>query len=553
MQYHNERPVKNLGNLPKMLASRYGEKMALDGPERTQSFNELESRANRVANMLVKRGLESEQRVGMYVPNTLQFPESFFGIVKAGGVPVPLNLRLDPKTLEYVLNDSGASYLIASNSIGLNSETVLTASNLAERADIEELMISGIDAEDEISYDRAVANASDNFETVDSTPDDVCLQLYTSGTTGKPKGVHTTHKNLLSSDESYARSALPLGSDDRALCVMPFFHIFGLHGILNTVLYSGGSVIVRQNPNGEELLKTVEEHGLTLMYGVPAIYNSMYQAYRDAPGDYDVSSLRYAMAAGAPLTAATRRDIEQGWNVRMFEGWGMTETTATGALTPPMGVRKEASCVGPMMPFIEMKLVDPETREDIVPLEDIVPFPSEELDFSDEEEVTGEIAIRGPPVFKGYHNRPELNNAVFDENGWFYTEDLARIDEDGFFWIVDRTDDMIIVGGENVYPTEVENSLTEHPAVIEAAVVSVPHKTKGQAPVAYVVLEEGEQISEEELRRFTLDYVATYAHPRRIIFIDELPRSGTQKVRRFKLEERIRNDIDGELSSSKRL
>jgi len=553
MQYHNGSPLRHVGDLPVMLASRYGKKMALDGPERTQSFDDLEARACSVANVLLDRGVEPGQRVGMYVPNTLQFPESFFGIVKAGGVPVPLNLRLDPGTLEYVLADSGASYLVASDAIGHDSETTLTAAELADRADVERLIVPGGDGGIEVDYDRAVADASDDFETVDRAFDDVCLQLYTSGTTGQPKGVHTTHENLLSSDESYARSALPLGPDDRALCVMPFFHIFGLHGILDTVLYSGGSVVVRQDLDGEELLRTVEEHELTIMYGVPAIYNGMYRVYRDAPDDYDLSSLRYAMAAGAPLTADVRRNIEHGWNVRMFEGWGMTETTATGTLTPPMGVRKDAGCVGPMMPYVEVKLVDPETQDDVVALEDIVPFPSEDLDFADEESVSGEIAIRGPPIFEGYHNRPELNAHVFDDEGWFYTGDIARLDEDGYFWIVDRTDDMIIVGGENVYPTEVENALVEHPAVVEAAVVPAPHETKGEAPVAYVVLEEGEEITAEELRRFTLDYVATYAHPRRIIFIDELPRSGTQKVRRFKLEERVREDVDGALSPSERL
>lgn len=259
------------------------------------------------------------------------------------------------------------------------------------------------------------------------------------------------------------------------------------------------------------------------------------------------------MSAAAPLASDTRRNIERGWNLRMFEGWGMTETSPAGTLVPPMGTRKGAGCVGPMMPNVELKLVDPVTREEIVAYEDIVPFPSESLDFEDEDSVTGEIAIRGPTVFEGYHDLPDKNEEVFDDEGWFYTDDIARVDEDGYFWMVDRANDMIIVGGENVFPAEVEDALYEHPAVVEAAVVAAPHETKGEAPVAYVVLEDGVGISEKELRTFTLDHVATYAHPRRIFFVDELPRGGTQKVQRFKLENKVEEFIDGELSSSERL
>ena len=552
MEYYRGEPLRHMGELPSMLASRYGDRDALIGPEQTQSFAELEARANSVANVLVECGVAPGDRVGMYVPNTLQFPESYFGIIKAGAIPVPLNLRLDAGTLEYVLNDSEASYLVASDTLGVKG-AALTAGELADRADIGVTLLPGGEGDDQLDYDTAVDAASPEFETVERAYDGVCLQLYTSGTTGTPKGVHSTHQNLLASNESFARSALPLDPSDSALCVMPLFHIFGIQGIMGAVLYSGGSVVIQREPDADRLLGAIEKHELTLMYGVPAIYNIMYRKYRDDPDAYDVSSLRYAMCAAAPLAADTRRNIEQGWNVRMFEGWGMTETSPAATLAPPMGVRKDAGCAGPMMPNVQLKLVDPETREDVVAYEDLVPFPSEGLDFDDRASVTGEIAVRGPNVFEGYHNRPKKNEQVFDDDGWFYTEDIARVDEDGFFWMVDRADDMIIVGGENVYPAEVEDALYEHPAVAEAAVVAAPHEVKGEAPVAYVVSEDGEQVGEEALRRFTLDHVATYAHPRRIFFVEELPRSGTQKVQRFKLEEQAERDVGGELASSERL
>jgi long-chain acyl-CoA synthetase len=235
--------------------------------------------------------------------------------------------------------------------------------------------------------------------------------------------------------------------------------------------------------------------------------------------------------------------------VPMVEGWGMTETSPAGTVEPSRGVRKAAGCVGPVLDEVEIKLVDPGTRETKVSTDQLEPFPDDDLDFDDEASVTGEIAIRGPNVFEGYYNRPEKNEQVFDDEGYFYTKDIARVDEDGYFWIVDRADDMIIAGGENIYPAEVEDALYEHPDVEEAAVVGASHEVKGEAPVAYVVLSEGTEVSEEELREFALDYVPTYAHPRRVFFVDELPRSATQKVQRYKLEEETEDRLSEPLRS----
>ena len=547
MEYYDGDRLRNVGDLPSMLAARYGGRRALTGPERTQSFAELEARANGVAATLSDHGVGPGDRVGMYVPNTLQFPESYFGIIKAGGVPVALNLRLAPDTMAYVLSDSGADVLIAAGDLGGDESP--TARDLADRAEVGLTVLPGGEGEAELDYDRAVGAAPGTFETVERGLDDVCLQLYTSGTTGEPKGVRSTHRNLLATNESFVRSPLPLEPDEAGLCVLPLFHVFGLQVVLTPILYAGGSVVLRRKPVPDRLLRTVDDHDLTLLFGVPALYNTMYRAYREDPDAYDLSSLRYAMCAAAPLSADTRRNVERGWGVRMFEGWGMTETSPAGALAPPMGVRKGAGCVGPPMPGVEIKLVDPDSRADRVAHADLVPFPADSLDFDDDAAVTGEIAVRGPNVFAGYHDRPETNEAVFDDEGWFYTGDIARVDEDGFLWVVDRADDVIIVGGENVYPAEVEDALYDHPAVAEAAVVAAPHGVKGEAPVAYVVPEAGAEVDETALREFAIERVATYAHPRRVFFVDALPRGGTRKVKRYELEARAERDVDGELSS----
>jgi long-chain acyl-CoA synthetase len=234
----------------------------------------------------------------------------------------------------------------------------------------------------------------------------------------------------------------------------------------------------------------------------------------------------------------------------MVEGWGMTETAPAGCIEPSRGVRKRAGCVGPPVPNVEVKIVDPGSRETKVAPDDFAPNPGDDVDWDDDAAVTGEIAVRGPQVFAGYHNRPEKTDAVFDDEGWFYTEDIARVDEDGYFWMVDRADDMMLVGGENVYPAEVEDALYEQPAVAEAAVVGAPHEVKAEAPVAFVVLEAGAEATERELRSFALERVASYAHPRRVFFVDELPRSATQKVQRYKLEEQADELLDAPLGSS---
>ena len=241
---------------------------------------------------------------------------------------------------------------------------------------------------------------------------------------------------------------------------------------------------------------------------------------------------------------------QQEWDVVMVEGWGRTETAPAGTIDPVAGVQKEAGCVGPPVPGVDLKIVNPETRETRVHPDDIEPFPSGDIDFDDEKSVTGELAIRGDSVFTGYHGRPEKNEAVFDDDGWFYTGDIARVDADGYFWIVDRADDMILSGGNNIYPAEVEDALYGHPEVAEAAVVAAPHELRGEAPVAFAVLEAESEVTETDLRRFALDHVASYAHPRRVFFVDELPRSASQKVQRFKLTQEAEERIGGKLEPS---
>jgi len=544
MEIFDGEPLRHMGDLPAMAAHRYGSKTAFEAFGQERTYAEVDDRANKVANVLADEGVEPGDRVGLFIPNTLQFPEAYFGSIRAGAVPVPLNLRMDPNTLVYVVQNAEADHVIGSPLLADEVQ------NLANAAEVGTLLLPGVSDDGVVNYSHAVSEASSEFDRPERAYDDVACQPYTSGTTGDPKGVLLTHENLLSTIETYDNGGLSIDPEDSILLVLPLFHIYALNAIMGTYMYSGGTMHMQPEPEAVPMLNAIEENDITQFAGVPAMYTMMWREYRETPEEYDLSSLDEVTCAAAPLADDVRRTIEQAWDVPMGEGWGMTETGPAGTLEPLRGVRKEAGCIGPVLGNIDIKLADPATRETKVSTDQLTPRPDEDIDFDDPDAVTGEIAIRGPNVFEGYYKLPDKSEEVFDDEGFFYTEDIARVDEDGYFWMVDRADDMIIAGGENIYPAEVEDALYEHSDVAEAAVVGAPHEIKGEAPVAFVVLEAEADISERELRKFTLDHVATYAHPRRIFFVDELPRSATQKVQRYKLGEEAEERLDGPLTSS---
>ncbi|WP_246982121.1 class I adenylate-forming enzyme family protein [Halorientalis marina] len=544
MEIFDGEPLRHMGDLPAMAAHRYGSKTAFEAFGQERTYAEVDDRANKVANVLADEGVEPGDRVGLFIPNTLQFPEAYFGSIRAGAVPVPLNLRMDPNTLVYVVQNAEADHVIGSPLLADEVQ------NLANAAEVGTLLLPGVSDDGVVNYSHAVSEASSEFDRPERAYDDVACQPYTSGTTGDPKGVLLTHENLLSTIETYDNGGLSIDPEDGILLVLPLFHIYALNAIMGTYMYSGGTMHMQPEPEAVPMLNAIEENDITQFAGVPAMYTMMWREYRETPEEYDLSSLDEVTCAAAPLADDVRRTIEQAWDVPMGEGWGMTETGPAGTLEPLRGVRKEAGCIGPVLGNIDIKLADPATRETKVSTDQLTPRPDEDIDFDDPDAVTGEIAIRGPNVFEGYYKLPDKSEEVFDDEGFFYTEDIARVDEDGYFWMVDRADDMIIAGGENIYPAEVEDALYEHSDVAEAAVVGAPHEIKGEAPVAFVVLEAEADISERELRKFTLDHVATYAHPRRIFFVDELPRSATQKVQRYKLGEEAEERLDGPLTSS---
>ena len=561
MKYHAQEPLRHVGDVTAMGAERYGGKLAFEYRGEEYSYEDLDARANQVANALADRGIGPGDRVALYIENSLQFPETFFGVLKAGAVAVPLNHRMDVDRLTYILGDADVSILVAS------AVFPSVVKDLAPHAPETWIPGGGDGMED---YDELVDGASTAFDRPECDFEDVALQCYTSGTTGDPKGVLTTHRNLLGTAQSYTSRSGFDPEDDVTLLVLPLFHMYGLSTVMLTNLYNGATVVLKTLPVAQSLLSAITEYEVTSFAGIPAIFIEMVREYESNPEAYDLSSLESVGCGAAPLADDTRRRIEAVFDTPLVEGWGMTETTPAGTTGSAYGVHTAAGCIGQPVPDMEIRLVDPATREVRVSEALLDPTSAvditEELDFDDETAVTGEMVVRGPQVFAGYYGLPEKNAAVFGreepsdeprrEDEWFYTGDIARVDENRFLWMVDRADDMLIVGGENVYPAEVENALFDHPDIEAAAVVAVPHEVKGEAPVAFVVLEPGVEagsITEEAVRKFALERVPTYAHPRRVFFVDELPRSGTQKVQRYKLEEEAEGRLDGPLAPSEKL
>ncbi|MDY6765079.1 MAG: AMP-binding protein, partial [Halobacteria archaeon] len=335
MEYHKGKPLRHMGDIPSMGAHRYSDKTAFVFMGQEMSYNELEAQANQVANMLVDNGVEPGDRVGLFIPNTLQFPPSYFGTIKAGAVPIPLNLRMDPETLVFVLNDSNADHLIGSPFLADEVR------NLKDAAGVGTLFLPGVSDEEEgiVNYSHATMEASDEFDTVERNFDDVAVQPYTSGTTGRPKGVLLTHENLLSTLESYGKGAIGVDGDDSILLVLPLFHIYGLNALMGSYLMRGASMILQAEPDPVNMLEAIDEHNITKFAGVPAMYNMMFREYRNNPDEYDLSSLEDVTCAASPLAEDTRRKIEEAWNVPVVEGWGMTETSPAGTLEPSRGVR----------------------------------------------------------------------------------------------------------------------------------------------------------------------------------------------------------------------
>ncbi|MBB4933127.1 long-chain acyl-CoA synthetase [Lipingzhangella halophila] len=483
------------------------------------SYSLVNTIANQVAAFLVSRGIQRGDKVALASPNTPYFPFVYFGALKAGAVVVPLNILLAGPEIAYHLRDSGAKALFAftgSPDLPLGErafeafnevEECETYVDLPPAAGITESAIDGAE-----TFWTAIAGQPGQFETALTEADDTAVLIYTSGTTGRPKGAELTHSNLMMNAAiSHTMYEETDGVDDRFLAVLPLFHIFGQTTMMNTPLFRQATIVLQARFDGDEALDLMEREKITVFAGVP----TMYWGLLGAKGEHDVAaigrSLTTAVSGGSPLPAELAKKVTEQFGIEVKEGYGLSETSPVASFNDPNseGGAKPTS-IGLPIWGVEMKLVDE--------------------DFKDVEgEGPGEIAIRGHNVMKGYYNRPDATAEVL-QNGWFRTGDIARRDEDGYFFIVDRAKDMILRGGYNVYPREVEETLMAHPDVSLAAVVGISHETHGEEVKAYIIREEGASLTEKELVDWAKEQLAGYKYPRVVEFRDNLPMTATGKI-----------------------
>jgi fatty-acyl-CoA synthase len=478
-------------------ARSHPDRAALVFGDKLLTHEELHDRAARLASVLAARGVGAGDRVGLLLHNRIEFVETLLACHRLGAVAVPINFRLAADEVDYVLDDSGAVALIC-DSLPSAAPGVQTVFEVGAQ------------------YDDAVASAGARAEAVRVTEDDAALMCYTSGTTGRPKGAILTHGNLVASTLSWIHE-MRAGEDDVWLSGQPLFHIGGINGLL-PFLVLGATVIVTPTTAFDPgaMLSLIEAHGVTMCIFVPTQWAAICDS--DDVRRIDTGRLRVAMWGASPAPRRTLEAMEATFpNAAIVSAYGQTEMSgATTLLKGPDSTRKMGSVGRPML-GVELRVVSDELR-------DVPPG------------AVGEIVYRGPAVMAGYHGQSEQTREAF-AGDWFHSGDLARLDDEGYLWLVDRKKDMIVSGGENVYPAEVERVLLDHPAVTEAAVIGVPHPRWVETPVAFVVLSEGTQTDEDELIAHCRQYLAGYKKPSAVVTVDELPRNAGGKVLKRRLRE----------------
>jgi len=486
---------------------------ALIQGDRVLSYQELDARADWVAGGLRGLGVEPGDRVALLFSNDWRFAEVLFGTMRLGAVAVPLNIRMGDEALAYVLSDAEAQVLIA------NEEQAGRAERLtASAAGIRHLVAPHAAGPGRRDYDAWLAAAPPGFPRASSRPEDVCLMPYTSGSTGKPKGVLLTHAGQVWNAD-VIRKAIQADDSERALVAVPLYHKNAMIGAVKPFLLAGGAVVVLPGFDPLEVIRAIERYRVTYLTGVPAMYRRIL-GEREALARHDVSSLRFALCGSAEVPEDLLEEFHRVFGAEMAESYGLTEGGPVPLVNTRWGLKRRGSC-GRAFPGCDVKLVGHDGSTE-VPVGEV-----------------GELVTRNPGLAAGYWKLPQVTARRF-RDGWLSTGDLLRRDADGFYYFVGRQDDQMNVGGENVYPKEVEDLLLRHPAVQEVCVVSVPHSEKGEVPWAFVVHRQDLAVSEEELRQFFLKHGAPYAHPRRIVILDALPLGGTGKVDREGLKARAR-------------
>jgi long-chain acyl-CoA synthetase len=485
------------------------EAVALTAGEASLTYGQAHAAVQRFAGGLHRLGLRPGQHVAVMLPNVPHFTVAYYGVHYAGGAVVPLNVMLQPDEIAYHLDDSDAVALV------VWEDYVERALAAARRTDaVKHLIVAKRNPQDPVAPEGTVsmaammAGAPPVTDLPDTMPDDTAVILYTSGTTGRPKGAELTHFNLLFNAEVVSKRLMPMHPSTVALAVLPLFHSFGQTVMHNAVLMSGGRVVLLAQFDPDAVLQVMHQQHVTFFAGVPTMYFALLH-HPDVDA-YDLSSLEHCISGGAAMPVEVMRAFDHKFRVDILEGYGLSETSPV-ACQNRLGRPKVPGSIGVPLWGVDMRLVDDAGKVIEVP------------------DTPGEIAIKGHNVMKGYYKRPEATaESIVD--GWFRSGDIATRDAAGNYFIVDRKKDMILRGGYNVYPREVEEVLYAHPAVGEAAVIGVPDERLGEDILALVALKPGRRAVPDELIAYCRERLAAYKCPRRVEIRPELPKGPTGKI-----------------------
>jgi long-chain acyl-CoA synthetase len=511
----------NLASLLEDTTEIYPDREAIVLGDTRLTYAQVNGAANQVANLLASSGIGHGDKVALSCPNLPYFSIVYFGILKAGATVVPLNVLLKGREVAYHLNDSDAkAYFCFQGTdelpIGKEGHTGFEQADGCEHfwmITVDPAAESPIEGTETLG--QGMAGQPPTFETVATDEDDTAVILYTSGTTGQPKGAELRHRNMR--DNALLGTEL-FGADrenpDTLLCVLPLFHSFGQSVIQNGGFLYGGTVVMLPRFDADAALKTMAKEGVTFFAGVPTMYWGLLGALDDSGVDVKelAANLRVAVAGGSALPVEVHKDFEQRFGVTILEGYGLSETSPVASFSR-IGAGVRVGSIGTAVPGVEMKLIEPGTWDEV----------------EDKPDAVGEIAIKGHNIMKGYYGRPDATDESI-QDGWFRSGDLARRDEDGWYYIVDRSKDMIIRGGYNVYPREVEEVLMTHPDVSLAAVIGVPDESHGEEIKAVVIRNKDASVTEDELVAWGKEQMAGYKYPRMVEFVDALPMTATGKI-----------------------
>ncbi|MFG1604425.1 long-chain fatty acid--CoA ligase [Actinoplanes sp. NPDC049265] len=500
----------NLSILLEDSARTFGGRTAVVLGESRLSYAQVDAAANQVANLLVSRGIRPGDKVALSCPNLPYFPIVYYGILKAGAVVVPLNVLLKGREVAYHLADSQARAYFCFQG---TAELPMGAEGQAgfDQTDgCEHFFLIGAEG-------LPVQGQAPTFETVQRQETDAAVILYTSGTTGQAKGAELSHSNLVLNALTSNRLFGTTPGIDTHLAVLPLFHSFGSTVNMNAGFATASTLVLLPRFEAGAAVKLLEQENVTFFAGVPTMYWGLLNALSDGVDVERIArNMRVVVSGGSSLPVEIIHQVKERFGLQILEGYGLSETSPVATFSDPHSEPRPGS-IGIPIWGVELKLIDPEWNT---------------VDGADE---IGEVAIRGHNIMRGYYNRPEATAEVM-RDGWFRTGDLARRDKDGFYYIVDRAKDMIIRGGFNVYPREIEEVLMTHEAVSLAAVIGVPHPSHGEEVKAYVIRAAGATTTEDELVAWSKEQMASYKYPRVVQFVDSLPMTATGKLLKRELD-----------------